>query len=163
MPARIDATPMAITGQPATAARYTPNSAATANAAAIASFIAAGEIQPDDTARAGPLRLGPSAPRSASKTSFAKLVPICSANAPPSAASAGPQAMPPEACAAAVPTTTGAAAAVSVRGRAARSHARARLGPVPIVDIALVIGHVLYRVRGAPSRDDGQGNRLNLL
>src|SRR4051812_13463833 len=96
-----------------------PSSVATPNAAIIARFIAPGLTRPAATARSGPTRSGPSAPRSASNTSLAKLVPIWIASAPASAASAGPSAMPPAAAAHAVPTTTGTTAAGRVRSRAA--------------------------------------------
>src|SRR3569623_1219205 len=119
MPARIDATPIATIGQPAGATRYRPNALATANAAIIARFIAAALIRPAETARSGPMRSAPSAPFSASNTSFAKMVPLWIAIAPASAASAAPHAMPPHARATAVPTITGTIAAGSVRRRAA--------------------------------------------
>src|SRR3954469_21814835 len=119
MPDSTDATPIATTGQPATATRYTPSRVATPNAAIIARFIAPGLIRPAATARSGPTRSGPSAPRSASHTSLAKLVPIWIGGAPASAASAGPSATPPAAAAHAVPTTTGTTAAGRVRSRAA--------------------------------------------
>src|SRR6185436_10011674 len=124
IPDAIEARPSAAIGQPPTQARYAPNAAAIANAPAIARFIAAAEIRPAATARTGPMRSGPSAPRSASKASFAKFVPIWIASAPASAASAGPHAIAPAAWAAAVPTATGTTAAGSVRGRAAEIHAR---------------------------------------
>src|SRR5687768_7093487 len=120
MPASTDATPIAITGQPAIAARYAPQSVASPNATTMPRFICAAVSSPLATARVGPSRAGPSAPFSASNTSFAKLVPIWIQNAPKSAASAGPSANPPTAYATAVPTATGAAAAVKVAGRAAR-------------------------------------------
>src|SRR5207302_111 len=102
--------------------------AAAPNAIAIATLIARAEIHPEATARGGPRRSGPSAPRAASKTSFAKLVPIWIANAPPSAQSMGAHAIPPSAYAHAVPTATGATDVVSVRGRAAAILARAAPG-----------------------------------
>src|SRR5512135_458029 len=95
------------------------------NAPIIARFIAAAEINPALTARSGPMRSAPSAPFSASKTSFAKLVPIWIAIAPASAANAGPHAIPPHARATAVPTITGTIAAGSVRRRAAAIQVRA--------------------------------------
>src|SRR5262249_14679690 len=128
MPEITDATPMPTTGQPATTTRYTPSRVATPNAAIMARFIAPGVIRPAATARSGPIRSGPSAPRSASNTSLAKLVPIWIASAPPSAASAGPSAMPPDAAAHAVPTTTGTTAAGSVRSRAAAIQVRSGSG-----------------------------------
>src|SRR5687767_10344015 len=96
-----------------------PNPVATVNATIIARFIAAALISPALTARTGPMRSGPSAPRSASNTSFAKFVPIWIASAPSSAASAGPHAIARVAYAHAVPTATGTTAAGSVRRRAA--------------------------------------------
>src|SRR6185436_1074740 len=99
-----------------------PSAVATPNAAIIARFIARALIRPALTARTGPTRSGPSAPRSASNTSLAKLVPIWIASAPPSAARAGPHATRPLAAAHAVPTTTGTTAAGNVRKRAAAIH-----------------------------------------
>src|SRR5215468_3912931 len=128
MPETTEATPIATTGQPATATRYTPSRVAAPNAAIIARFIAPGLIRPAATARSGPTRSGPSAPRSASNTSLAKLVPIWIASAPPSAASAGPSATPPEAAAHAVPTATGTTAAGRVRSRAAAIQVRSGSG-----------------------------------
>src|SRR5258706_9323429 len=111
MPATIDSAPAMTIGQPLEHARYSPNPHATTNAATIARFIARAEINPAATARVGPIRSGPSAPRSASNTSFAKFVPIWIAIAPPRAASAGPQAA---GRAHAVPTATGTTAAGNV-------------------------------------------------
>src|ERR1700733_14818978 len=115
MPDAIEAKPIATTGQPPTLARYTPNGGEGPNAMIIARFIAGAESKPAATARVGPIRSGPSAPFSASNTSFAKFVPIWIASEPASAARAGPHARCPAAYAHAVPTTTGTIAAGNVR------------------------------------------------
>ena len=60
---------------------------ATAKAAHMPSFILLGESSPSWVARGGPSRSEVSAPRSKSKTSFAKLAPTWSARAPSSASS----------------------------------------------------------------------------
>src|SRR5438874_2698723 len=123
MPAAIDAAPITAIGQPPIHARYAPNAHAIANAAIIARFIARAEMSPAATARTGPTRSGPSAPRSASNTSFAKFVPIWIASAPPSAASAGPHATGRTH---AVPTATGTTAAGKVLSLAAPIQFRPR-------------------------------------
>src|SRR6478735_5062233 len=86
---------------------------------------------PACTARVGPSRSAVSAPFSKSNTSLAKLAPIWSSSAPASAASAGPHFTSPRADAQAVPTSTGAAAALSVFGRLASSQAATEPGRTP--------------------------------
>ena len=73
--------------------------------------------------RVGPSRSGVSVPRSKSKTSFARLLPICKSNAANKHASAASKRKNPSYHASAQPITTPEAAAGKVRGRIANPQA----------------------------------------
>src|SRR6478736_2901309 len=124
----IDAQPMSKITGPETKVRYRPTKTASANTSHIPRRMLWALSSPACTARVGPRRSEVSAPFSKSNTSLAKFAPICSSNAPASAASAGPHFTAPRADAQAVPTSTGTAAALSVFGRLASSHAPIELG-----------------------------------
>ena len=113
------ATPMRITGQPALKARYAPKMSATAMTNINPVFTWDGVSNPAWVTRMGPTRSKVSVPRSKSKTSFARLLAICSNDPTPNAARAGHMEKRPSIIATAIPVTTPAIETGKVLGRIA--------------------------------------------
>jgi hypothetical protein len=132
----IAAIPRSRIGKPPRRTRAKPAMEARTSTAIAAASTSRSAIRPLCVTRVGPRRSAVSAPRRKSKTSLAKFAPICKRSATKMAAMAGPGANAPSRIASAVPTITGARAAGRVRGRAARSQARA--------------GEIVAAVKGPP-------------
>src|SRR3954452_18274243 len=145
-PARIDAAPTSSSCQPAVTIRYTPASTASPNATYVATSTWRGGTSPPAVTRTGPSRSSVSAPRRASEESLERVVATWMNSAASLAAPNVAGRNVPLVAASAVPTSTGATAAGSVRGLAAISQMRSELGR-SVAAVALTAGGGTSRSR----------------